>query len=62
MVYRALDNLGVFRLWFGVQASAARRLIGEVKGRTAITKVSGHNDYAAMGCPGFRENGTGAMT
>lgn len=36
------------------QAVAVRRLIGEIKGRTAILMVSGHNDYAAKACPGFR--------
>ena len=35
------------------QAAAAKRLIAEIKGRTAIQKVSGHNDYAAKACPGF---------
>ena len=38
----------------GSQATAVKRLIGEIKGRTAIQKVSGHNDYAAKACPGFR--------
>ena len=38
----------------GSQATAVKRLIGEIKGRTAIRKVSGHNDYAAKACPGFR--------
>ena len=36
------------------QAAAAKRLIAEIKGRTAIRKVSGHNDYAAKACPGFK--------
>ena len=36
------------------QAATARRLIAEIKGRTAIQKVLGHNDYAAKACPGFR--------
>ena len=34
------------------QAAAAKRLIGEIKGRTMIRKVSGHNDHAAKACPG----------
>ena len=36
------------------QAAAVMRLIGEIKGRTAIGRVSGHQDYAAKACPGFR--------
>lgn len=36
------------------QKAAALKLIGEIRGRTAIRKVSGHNDYAAKACPGFR--------
>ena len=38
----------------GAQAAAVQRLIGEIKGRTAIGRISGHNDYAAKACPGFR--------
>ena len=36
------------------QAAAAKRLIAQIKGRTVIQKVSGHNDYAAKACPGFK--------
>lgn len=36
------------------QKAAMVRLIGEIKGRAPIRKVSGHNDYAAKACPGFR--------
>ena len=35
------------------QAAAAKQVIAKIKGRTAIQKVSGHNDYAAKACPGF---------
>jgi N-acetyl-anhydromuramyl-L-alanine amidase AmpD len=36
------------------QAHAVIRLIGEIMAGTTIRKVSGHNDYAAKACPGFR--------
>lgn len=36
------------------QGEAVRRLIAAIKGRTAIRKVSGHNDHAAKACLGFR--------
>lgn len=36
------------------QATEATRLLGEIKARATIQKVSGHNDYAAKVCPGFR--------
>ena len=36
------------------QATRVRKLIEEIRGRTAIQKVSGHNNYAVKACPGFR--------
>lgn len=36
------------------QMAAVIKLIGEIKRRTTIRKVSGHNDYAAKACPGFQ--------
>jgi N-acetylmuramoyl-L-alanine amidase len=36
------------------QDAALRRLIAGVEGRTGIECVSGHNEYAAKACPGFR--------
>lgn len=37
------------------QDAALRELIGQIKGRHGSNlKVSGHNDYDARGCPGFR--------
>ena len=38
----------------GAQALAVKLLIAEIKGRTTIRKVFGHNDYAPKACPGFR--------
>jgi N-acetylmuramoyl-L-alanine amidase len=35
------------------QKAAVAKLIAEIKGRTFIRKLSGHNDYAAKACPGF---------
>lgn len=35
------------------QDAALRQLIREISGRTAIEKVTGHNEYAAKACPGF---------
>jgi peptidoglycan hydrolase-like protein with peptidoglycan-binding domain len=35
------------------QAEALRRLIADVRLRTLITRVSGHNEWAAKACPGF---------
>jgi N-acetyl-anhydromuramyl-L-alanine amidase AmpD len=42
------------RNFTSAQAAAVRCLIREIKSRTAIRKVSGHNDYAVKACPGFR--------
>lgn len=36
------------------QEFALRKLIGELKYRFSITKISGHNEYANKACPGFR--------
>lgn len=36
------------------QDETLRGLIAEIHGRYTITKVTGHNDYAAKACPGFR--------
>ena len=36
------------------QRRALRGLIGAIRARASINRVSGHNDYAAKACPGFR--------
>ena len=36
------------------QDDAVRRLMKNLQGRFGPLKVSGHNEYAAKGCPGFR--------
>ncbi|WP_322893458.1 MULTISPECIES: peptidoglycan-binding protein [unclassified Yoonia] len=36
------------------QDTAARWLIDDIKSRTTIKRVSGHNEYAAKACPGFQ--------
>ena len=43
------------------QAAVVKRLIAEIKGRTAIRKVSGHNDYASKACPGVRVGKSAAV-
>ena len=35
------------------QGAALRKLIAEISARTRIKRISGHNEYAAKGCPGF---------
>ncbi len=36
------------------QKSAVLKLIGAIRRRTPIRKVSGQNEYSAKACPGFR--------
>jgi hypothetical protein len=35
------------------QDAALRRLIAQISARTAIRRISGHNEWAAKACPGF---------
>jgi hypothetical protein len=35
------------------QDVALRKLIGEIRERTKIKRISGHNEYAPKACPGF---------
>lgn len=45
------DNFG--HHYTSAQDEALRGLIASIKLRTAIKRVSGHNEYAAKACPGF---------
>ena len=36
------------------QDMTLRQMIDAISARTAISKISGHNEYAAKACPGFR--------
>jgi N-acetylmuramoyl-L-alanine amidase len=38
------------------QDAALRKLLAQLQDRYGFTKVSGHNEYAAKACPGFRVN------
>jgi len=35
------------------QNAALRRMIAEISARTGITRIAGHNEFAAKACPGF---------
>lgn len=49
---REIDRMGKFDDWFTqAQADRLRNLLGGIDG---LEKVSGHNDYAAKLCPGFK--------
>jgi hypothetical protein len=41
------------RYFTAAQDRALRSLIEGVRARTAITRITGHNDHAAKACPGF---------
>ena len=51
--YGASDDDRFEKNFTVAQREAVVRLIAEIKARSAIRKVSGHNDYAAKACPGF---------
>lgn len=41
------------------QEAAVKRLVREIRGRTEIRSITGHNDHAVKACPGFRVGGSG---
>jgi hypothetical protein len=49
---KKIDRMGQFSDWFtDAQRSAVKGYLSRVQG---LKKVSGHNDYAAKLCPGFK--------
>ena len=52
-----------FEDWYTpAQFKAVRKLISTIRKQTAVTKVTGHNQFAAKLCPGFRVDSKAWLT
>ena len=52
---RDVTKISQFEDWYSpAQFKAVRKLIGEIRAKTDVREVTGHNQYANKLCPGFK--------
>ena len=52
---RDVTKISQFEDWYSpAQFKAVRKLIGEIRLKTDVREVTGHNQYANKLCPGFK--------